>query len=94
MTIEDPHTHPIPGSLSFREVSQEAWALANEMRDVLRAEVAYEIAERHLAAARRRGCDDVVYDLEEKLCHSRKVAMGYKKLYLELEAKLAEQSRS
>ena len=79
--IEDPHTHPIPGSLSFREVSQEAWALANEMRDVLRAEEAYAICDRHLSAAFERGAlsiqgDNLLYDLETRI--------------IELEAELAK----
>lgn len=79
--IEDPHTHPKPETLDSTEVSQEAWALANEMRDVLRAEEAYAICERHLSAAFERGAlsiqgDNLLYDLETRI--------------IELEARLAQ----
>jgi len=64
--IQDPHTHPLRETLGANEVSLEAWALANEIRDIIRPEEAYAVAQRYLDAAANPK-DSVVYDLEQKI---------------------------
>ena len=48
----EPHTHPLPKTLSSHEASELARSLWEEIRDVCATEQALEIIERHLDVIR------------------------------------------
>lgn len=53
---------------NINEVSMEAWALVNEITDIIKPNEAYEICENALNKARSQSqSDSVIYDLELKV---------------------------
>lgn len=58
----------VPMTKNINEVSMEAWALVNEITDIIKPNEAYEVAQRYLDEAKSATLTDgYIYDLEQKI---------------------------